>query len=286
MNKAIKSYNSLKEESRCPRCEKVCKSLSVLSRHMRKDHQETFADWIHEAHPNYCKNCGDQIIGRVQDVYKVEFCCLSCKSTGEFNSRYGAILSKETKGKIGDSNRGKVRSEEAKEKIRRWLAENGAPFKGRTHTVENKALMSKLSKERIAIHGHPFKGKKHSEESKKNMSEGHRKGMPEEWTGSFSRFCSILRMSLKPVWTLPVLERDNFKCQECGASEDLAVHHIKRFRDLVLNIIKEHPNLNVNITEHRWRLHDLCMKSAALLDLDNGITLCIDCYRQEHRAAA
>ena len=285
-NKAIEFYRELQLNPICPNCGQKCKTLSGLGTHYKRTHGKHLKDWLFEANPNYCKNCGDQIKGRVQDVYRVNFCCLSCKSTGEFNSRHGAILSDELKEKMGAPKKGKPLTEKHKQKIKTWLSLNGAPLKGRTHSDENKALMSKASKERVAKYGHPFKGKKHSEESKRNMSDGHRRRMSESWDGNFSKFCAILRTYLYDLWTRPILERDNFKCQECGAIRDLSVHHIKRFRGLILEIFEAHPSLDLTITEHRWRLHDLCMKSSSILDLNNGTTLCIDCHRQEHRAAA
>jgi 5-methylcytosine-specific restriction endonuclease McrA len=49
-----------------------------------------------------------------------------------------------------------------------------------------------------------------------------------------------------------VLERDGWRCQSCGSSKDLQVHHLKE----------------------RSRLGDD--------ELDNLITLCVDCHRIRH----
>jgi 5-methylcytosine-specific restriction endonuclease McrA len=53
-----------------------------------------------------------------------------------------------------------------------------------------------------------------------------------------------------------VLERDAWRCQDCGSSKDLHVHHLVK----------------------RSKLGDDA--------LDNLITLCADCHRQRHRTIA
>ena len=35
------------------------------------------------------------------------------------------------------------------------------------------------------------------------------------------------------AWKRPILERDEFSCQMCGAHQDLEVHHIKPFRQIL-----------------------------------------------------
>lgn len=52
------------------------------------------------------------------------------------------------------------------------------------------------------------------------------------------------------VFRKQILERDNYRCQECGSKYRLQVHHIKSRR--------EHPEL--------------------IMDKDNCITLCITCH--------
>lgn len=56
------------------------------------------------------------------------------------------------------------------------------------------------------------------------------------------------------LWRSAVLERDDYTCQDCGATENLHVHHIRGFAT--------HPELRT--------------------DVSNGVTLCVDCHHAEH----
>lgn len=55
-------------------------------------------------------------------------------------------------------------------------------------------------------------------------------------------------------WRNAVFKRDGYKCQECGGGRNIQAHHIKSWA--------KHP-------ESRF-------------DVDNGVTLCIDCHANQH----
>ena len=56
-------------------------------------------------------------------------------------------------------------------------------------------------------------------------------------------------------WKETVLERDDFTCQRCGSKNNLVVHHIRHFAD------------NVELR----------------FEVENGVTLCQTCHKEEHR---
>ena len=56
-------------------------------------------------------------------------------------------------------------------------------------------------------------------------------------------------------WRKACLERDGYRCQKCGSLENLCVHHIKPYA--------KYPKLAT--------------------DKNNGITLCQECHKLEHR---
>ncbi len=56
-------------------------------------------------------------------------------------------------------------------------------------------------------------------------------------------------------WRFNCLERDSWKCRDCGSKKKLHVHHIKSFKD--------HPQFRI--------------------DINNGTTLCRPCHTVRHR---
>lgn len=77
------------------------------------------------------------------------------------------------------------------------------------------------------------------------------------WKGGVSSANSKIRRSLLGrQWRESVFNRDNWTCQHCKKSGgDLHAHHIKPFS---------------KFPEHRF-------------DIENGVTLCVDCHRTTHR---
>ena len=59
----------------------------------------------------------------------------------------------------------------------------------------------------------------------------------------------------KQNWSISVLERDDYTCQECGSLEHPQAHHI------------------VPVSEN----------DSKALDINNGITLCRECHKKAHR---
>lgn len=251
-NKAIEFYGMLQDNPICPQCGGRYKSLGGLGRHYKNSHNRHLMDWLFEVNPNYCKNCDNQIVGRVQDVYRRRFCSIRCGKTGEFNSSYG-----------------KPTTEEAKNKIR--------------STIKTKGERGLKLKEWFSKNSHPFKGKKHSTQSRLNMSSGRRRWYDKSYEGNFNKFCSSLRRSFNSSWRDPILRRDAYACQRCGNKRRLEVHHIKPYRDLILAVLRSSRHLSLMDYEDRWKLRDICAVSPDLIDMDNGVTLCRVCHNLKHR---
>lgn len=274
-NEAIEFYRKLQAEPRCPFCENSFKSLKALTQHVRCHHQTTLARWLTEVAPNHCLNCGKQIFrpGDVSVTYRVNFCSRSCSSSGEFNPRHGAKWSSETREKIIRARTGCKVSESFRVKMRERLNDPNI-----------QAMMQDAYKKWAIDNKHPHTGKKFSPEVRQAMADGRRRKRQGSWEGKFSLFCRGIRSCLQAVWTRPILERDNFKCCDCGRiGGALSVHHIVHLRDLVQEVFSQNQHLDLMRADDRWKLHDLCMAHPPILDYGNGITLCHPCHRNEHK---
>lgn len=96
------------------------------------------------------------------------------------------------------------------------------------------------------------------------------------WKGGITTLSARLREAFQVQITPHVLERDHYKCQLCGATGKLHVHHITSFKSILDEIIKEHPELSLpkDVNE----LYDIAVIDKRFLDLDNLITYCPYCH--------
>jgi group I intron endonuclease len=86
----------------------------------------------------------------------------------------GRVLSEATKKKIGDSNKGKIKSEETRKKLQLAMAGEKNPFYGKKHSPETVEF---LRQKGIKEGGHFKKGHKHLESSKEKIRQA-RLGKP------------------------------------------------------------------------------------------------------------
>lgn len=80
---------------------------------------------------------------------------------------------------------------------------------------------------------------------------------------------SLMRSSLYKTWRLHALQRDNYKCVECGRTDNLHVHHI-------------HPLVYI-CRKYKFIKNDI-LESEEFNDLNNAQTLCVDCHIKKHLA--
>ena len=152
------------------------------------------------------------------------------------NALLGRKLSKETIEKIGNSNRGKIRSDESKKKYS--LAKLGRP---RPQHVKDR--LREIAKQRTR---------------EKNTN----------WRGGKTPLIISIRTSYKyNQWRLDVFERDSFICRVCGekSSGNIEAHHIIKLASLI----------------HQHSIHNIekAILCRGLWDLDNGLTLCLECHK-------
>jgi hypothetical protein len=95
-----------------------------------------------------------------------------------------------------------------------------------------------------------LKGTHISKEMIENLSLSRRGDSNPNWKGGAIQLNS-LEMELLGEWSRRIKQRDNWTCQYCGSHLNLQSHHI------------------LGITQYPERI----------FDLDNGITLCFDCHR-------
>ena len=90
------------------------------------------------------------------------------------------------------------------------------------------------------------------------------------WKGGITPFIKAIRLCGEYYkWKNKVLERDNYKCSNCNSTMNLIVHHKKRLIDMVNYYELKNMEQARDCTE--------------LWNIDNGITLCIDCHKLIHK---
>jgi len=180
----------------------------------------------------------------------LNFCLCGCgsrvKNKYVFNHHSKSrSLSDEHKQRIGVGNRGKIISEEQREKLRQWNLKY-SPRKGEPLSEEHKKKISSANK-----------GKKASKEARLKMSlvRVGRFGSNNHWNwkGGITNKNSKIRASDKyKEWRTNVFERDNYTCQHCdNKNRELVAHHINRFS----NFPDERLSINNGITCCRSKCH-------------------------------
>lgn len=99
------------------------------------------------------------------------------------------------------------------------------------------------------------------------------------WQGGLTPLKLLLREYFNVNQVPMIAKRDNYTCQLCGKTHTiLHVHHIRRFSEIINEIIKEHPEYNADIVEDRMKLYNIIIKDDRFLDENNLITFCKECH--------
>ena len=123
----------------------------------------------------------------------------------------------------------------------------------RKHSEEEKAKTSQAMKEWHRTHKHPRKGKRVSAATRMKMSLARQGSNNANWKGGLTELVKGIRRSPEFLqWRKAVLERDNYTCQDCRATENLEAHHIQSILDCPQDIFV----------------------------VENGLTLCHECHRK------
>ena len=234
---------------------------------------------------------------------------MSASQSGEGNHNFGKSISDEQKIKISTTKTGTHQTEETK--MRRSLSlkkfyeshpdaggkkgEQLSGFnRGRSLPEEQRKKMSAAKqgenhpnfgkhlpeatreKIRIANSGENcyHYGQSPTDETRRKMSEALKGDKCYNWKGGITAVNHSIRTCLQyREWIMAIFKRDNFTCQDCGATKVyLHAHHIRLFSD----IMQEN-----NITSLEEAL--LC---DALWDVSNGRSLCELCHKREHFGVA
>jgi len=103
------------------------------------------------------------------------------------------------------------------------------------------------------------------------------KNHPAYTTGA-SLLGSLIRQSIMGrAWIRKCLQRDNFTCRECGSTKNLVVHHIKHFAVILDYFLEVYGGLP------KETLVEMSQKYIFFWELNNGITLCEDCHKLQHK---
>ena len=189
-------------------------------------------------------------------------------------AKKGHIVTEETRKKISQTLKGRHVSPRTEFTSERMRGKNNpmygkpSPFKGRHHTKEVREKISKSLRGRKPTPG--------------SFKKGH--VVPQEWREKISKSINENKSSINKLlygnhefwrrWKLPILQRDNFQCQNCGSKEDLEVHHDK---ETMAEIINRLYNSNLSKYENVKLIIDYHVNNKV-----SGITLCKKCHTKTH----
>jgi hypothetical protein len=185
-------------------------------------------------------------------------------------------LSEEHRKNISEANKGRQKSEEERKNISDGLKNKSKSEIHRQHLSESLTgnipwnvgiSPSEETKNKIRTW---HIGKHSSKETRNKQSNSMRGESNPGWRGGITPLNrSIRRSSEYRLWILAVFVRDDFTCQKCDKRGiELNAHHIEEFSKIIIRN-------NIKSLEESILCHELW-------DINNGITLCVKCHKEEH----
>lgn len=205
---------------------------------------------------NLLPNSGKRIVavcdkcGKVRESKKQQYrlLCSSCVMIGKPGTNRGRKLSEEWRRNLSLSTKGR----------KRW------PF-GLSEEVKGKIS--------LAIKGNGI-GKDNSMFGKGYLIRRENNG---KWKGGITSLHLLIRhLSEYKQWRRLVLERDGYICRECGVTEELDSHHVKKFSIILNEFLREYSQFSS--IEDKETLVRLAISYKPFWDIDNGKTLCKKCH--------
>jgi len=167
-------------------------------------------------------------------------------------------------------------------RLSKWYMFGNTLRKGKAPWCKGKHL-SEATKRKLAK---TWKGKKLSPEHRakvirtlKNGNECKAEKNP-SWKGGISSLENLCKRYLYRTWIYPIMQRDGFRCRDCGAKANLCVHHHKRsFADIRDKVLHDNPNLDCRVHGDKLKIIEKMIKEHTLGD---GVTLCQLCLCKKH----
>jgi hypothetical protein len=216
-----------------------------------------------------CKTCGADIIFWPSENRR--FCSKRCAATGSNNSAFGTKRPLEVRNKISEGLKGNIPwnkglTAQTHKSIKQYIDKQKGQKRIVRFTKEGLERMRKATRLKNLTNNPMWKEearKKLSETQKEQYKNGRvtwNKGLPglyiagdkhPNWKGD-----DYLRTDYRgPNWRflrVQILERDNYTCQHCGATDRLVVHHIELYS---INKNNNPRNLITLCMPCHWKVH-------------------------------
>lgn len=99
------------------------------------------------------------------------------------------------------------------------------------------------------------------------------------WKGGRTELYARMREYFRWSQVKEAMMRDGNKCQLCGETHKLQVHHIKPFKEIFDEILSEHKDLDVR--ENKEELYEIMRNDERFNDINNLITYCKRCHLEK-----